>query len=459
MKKEAFYISAAIDYPSGQPHIGHALEKIQADVLARHKRTSGARVHFSLGTDEHGLKIQRRAEKERIKPQEFVDRMSRHFRKSWDDLNIQYDDFIRTSEKRHIDVVQEIIQQIYKSGDIYKGHYKGLYCVDCESFYLPRDLIDNKCPIHKKLLEKIEEETYFFKLKKYKDDLLNYFKNNPDFVIPQSRSKEIVNRLKDLEDLSISRKSVGWGVPLPFDTDFTLFVWVDALINYLSTLGYPGNNFKKFWPADIHAIGKDILWHHTVIWGALLLSLELDLPKRIFVHGYITAEGQKMSKSLGNVVNPNKLVKKYGTDPVRYFFLREISPFEDGDFSYEKFEERYNADLAKGLGNLVARVVTLATKPKTQNPKAKTTIQNSKLEEEIDKTKKNYKRALEEFKFNEALQAIWGLIGFCDKYIEQERPWEDIENKGEVINDLLLAIEAVAKFLEPFLPETTEKIF
>jgi len=299
-------------------------------------------------------------------------------------------------------------------------------------------------------------------MSKYKKNLLKHIEENKDFIIPSSRKNEILNRLKEpIQDLSISRKTVKWGIPLPFDKKFTLFVWVDALINYLTTINYPREEFKKFWPADVHIIGKDITWHHSVIWSSLLLSLDLPLPKTIFVHGYITSGGQKMSKSLGNVVDPFELVKKYGTDAVRYFLLREIPPTEDGDFTEEKFQQRYNGDLASGLGNLVARVLTLAQNSEFKNQKSKIQI---KIQKEIDKTWKDYKIALENFKFNEALSSIWQLISFCDRYIEKERPWEIKSQNSKaksqkVIYNLLIALANIAQMLQPFLPKTSEKIF
>jgi methionyl-tRNA synthetase len=457
MNKKSFFISTAIDYPSERPHLGHCLEKIQADVIARYKRLQGFDVHFSIGTDEHGLKIQRQAQKMRKKPQEFVDEMSKCFADLWKKLNISNDDFIRTTEERHIKVVQEIIKKICEKGDIYKGKYKGLYCVDCESYYLPKDLVNGKCPVHKKEPELIEEETYFFRMSKYQPILIKHVRENKNFIIPESKRNEILNRLEEpLQDLSITRATVEWGIPFILDKKLTLFVWIDALINYLTTIGYPGEKFKKFWPADIHVIGKDIIWHHSVIWGSLLLSAGLSLPKTIFVHGFITVSGQKMSKSLGNVIDPFELVKKYGTDALRYFLLREIPPFEDGDFTFEKFEKRYNSDLAAGLGNLVARVINLAAKSKIQNSRSK--IQNPKLEGEIKKIRRSWRDALENFKFNESLKSVWDLISFCDKYIEKERPWQKSENQKEVISNLLFALKEISYLLNPFLPKTSEKI-
>jgi len=453
--KKSFFISAAIDYPSEKPHLGHALEKVQADVIARYKRLQGLDVHFSMGLDEHGLKIQRYAKKAGKKPQEFVNEMSKHFKDLWRVLNISNDDFIRTTETRHIKVAQEIIKKIYKKGDIYKGKYKGLYCVDCESYYLPKDLKDGKCPIHHKPAETIEEETYFFRMSKYQRQILKYIRENKNFIIPESKRNEILNRLKEpLQDLSISRAKVEWGIPFPMNTKFTIAVWPEALMNYLTTLDYPSNKFKKFWPG-IHIMGKDIVWHHAVIFPSLLLSAGIKIPKTIFVHGFITVGGQKMSKSLGNVIDPFELVKKYGTDAVRYFLLREIPPTEDGDFTYEKFEARYNSDLASGLGNLVARVLTMAEKVSSINYQPS---KDKEIEKVIDDARKKYKKALDEFKFNESLIAIWNLISFSDKYIEKERPWEEKENQKIVIGNLLFVISNIAEMLGSFLPETSEKI-
>jgi len=457
MKKNTFLISTAIDYPSEPGHLGHALEKIQADVIARYKRSEGFNVHFSIGTDEHGLKIQRRAEKAGKTPQEFVNEMSSRFKDLWRVLNISNNDFIRTSEKRHEEVVQKIIKKMYENGDIYKGKYKGLYCVDCETYYLPKDLQENKCPIHHKPVEMIEEDTYFFKTSKYQKKLLEHIKKNDNFIIPESRKNEILSRLKEpLYDLSISRETVKWGIPLPFDKKLTLFVWVDALINYLTTINYPNKRFEEFWPTDVNVIGKDILWHHSVIWGTILLSLKLPLPKTIFVHGFISVDGQKMSKSLGNVINPLELAQKYGADAVRYFLLREIPSTEDGDFTNDKFKQRYNSDLASGVGNLVKRILTLAkeAKPKKQ-------VLDSNFGEIVLKARERYKKSLDNFNFSEALKSVWELISFCDKYIEREKPWEKKENKekfSQIINNLIVMLKEIADLLGPFLPETSERI-
>ena len=459
--KKTFLISTAIDYPSEKPHLGHCLEKVQADVMARHKRLQGFDVHFSTGLDEHGLKIQRYAKKAGKRPQEFVDEMSQHFKNLWKAVKISNNDFIGTTEKRHGKIVREIIEKINKKGDIYKGEYKGLYCVDCESYYLPKDLEGDKCPVHHKTVEIIKEESYFFRISRYQQQLLEHIQKSKNFIVPESKKNEILNRLKQpLQDLSISRATVKWGIPFPLDEKFTTFVWVEALLNYLTTLDYPSKKFEKFWPGEIH-IGKDIIWHHAVILSCLLFSAGLKLPKTIFAHGFITVDGQKMSKSLGNVIDPFELVKKYGVDPVRYFLLREIPSTEDGDFTYKKFEGRYNADLASGLGNLVARVTKLAKTfdiQKTKNRKnleIKTT-HGTPLLNTLEQAEKSCKNNIDKFKFNEALFIIWELISFCDFYVNQEKPW--VGGKEKAIADLLFFIEEIAKLLQPFLPETSEKI-
>lgn len=468
MKK--FFISTAIDYPSERPHLGHALEKIQADVLARYKRSQGFDTHFSTGLDEHGQKIQRYARKAGKNPQEFVDEISKYFEDLCKKLNISNNDFIRTTEKRHLKVVQEIIKKIFEKGDIYKGKYKGLYCVECESYYLPKDSENGKCPVHHKPLEIIEEETYFFRMSKYQAQLLKHIQENKNFIVPESKRNEILNRLKEpLQDLSISRKTVEWGIPFPFDKKLSLFVWIDALINYLTTIGYPNDKFKKFWPADVHVIGKDIIWHHSVILGSLLLSLELPLPKTIFIHGFITVNGQKMSKSLGNVIDPFELVEKYGTDPVRYYLLAEIPSTEDGDFTYEKFEQRYNSDLASGIGNLLARVLTMVDKycegrvPKIdKNPES----HPLRVDEKIYNWKKAWKdldKYLINYQFHEAVSSIWRFITEADRYIEKNKPWQ-LAKKGKtqelnwVLYGLLDGLCQIAWQIYIFLPDTALEI-
>ena len=472
MRSKKFYVTTSIAYTNSIPHIGFALEVVQADVIARYRRSQGKDVFFLTGTDEHGAKIVKAAIEAQKNPKEFTDQISSQFRKLADILNLSISDFIRTTDqKKHWPSVKKVWQKLKKNGDIYKKQYYGLYCVGCEAFITKKDLIEGKCAIHKTASEVVEEENYFFKLSKYQNQIKKAIKEEKLKIIPERRKNEMLSFISQgLEDVSFSRprKNLKWAIPVPDDDSQTIYVWADALVNYISALGYEKNSpkFKKFWPADVHCIGKDILRFHATIWPGMLLSLGSPLPKNIFVHGFITSGGQKMSKSLGNVVDPFELVKKYGsagspqagTDAVRYFLLREIPPVEDGDFTFEKFEARYNADLAKGLGNLVSRVIALCGKLKIKNEKAKTTIKNLKLKKFIRQTRKKCSKALDEFKFNEALAVIWDLISYCDKYIEQTRPWEQSKNQRTAIKELLFALGNIAELLEPFLPETAGKI-
>lgn len=468
-KRKKFYITTPIYYVNDKPHLGHSYTSIIADVLARHHRLLDKEVFFLTGTDEHGTKVVKAAEKAGKNPKEFVNEISTEFKKLNQILNVSNNDFIRTTDKkRHWPTVKKIWLKLKEKGVLYKKKYKGLYCIGCEAFITKKDLKNGKCISHQKEPEIIEEENYFFKLSKYAKKLEKIIQKNEIKIIPQTRKNEVLSFIKQgLEDISFSRprEDLKWAIPVPDDSSASIYVWTDALSNYISALGYAenGDKFKKFWPADVHCVGKDILKFHSIIWTGMLLSLKLPLPKTVFIHGHITIAGQKMSKSLGNVVDPFELVKKYGTDAVRYFLLREISPTEDGDFTYQKFEQRYNADLANGLGNLVARVITMMEK---FNPPAGG--QNLKFKTKINKTQKAYKKALNEFKFNEALIVIWELIGWCDKYIEQQKPWELLsqvqssnlkdQKLKEILSNLLFAIDNIAEMLKPFLPETSEKI-
>jgi len=459
--KKKFYVTTSIAYTNAPAHLGFALESIQADVLARHHRLLGEDVFFLTGTDEHGQKVVRAAEEAGKSPGAFCNELSGKYKKLKEVLNLSNDDFIRTADqKKHWPSVKKIWLSLKEKGDIYKKKYRGLYCSGCEAFITKKDLVGGKCNIHQKKPEVIEEENYFFRLSKYSKKIEKLIEKETIKIIPETRKREMLNfARKGLEDISFSRprKDLKWGVPVPDDSSHTIYVWADALANYISALSYSKNskNFKKYWPADIHCIGKDIQKFHCLIWPGILLSLGLSLPKKIFIHGFITVSGQKMSKSLGNIVDPFELVKKYDKDPVRYFLLREIPSTEDGDFTYEKFEQRYNADLAKGLGNLVARVIKLAI---ANNICLKPDLRRTKLSlgHEL-RTEEKYKKALEGFKFNEALVTIWELISFCDRHIEKEKPWETKNKK--VITDLLSALVVIARLIEPFLPETSEKIF
>lgn len=463
---EKFYITTSIPYTNALPHIGFALEIIQADVLARYYKNLGKDVFFLTGTDEHGIKTLRVAREAGKDPKEFADEISGKFKELAKILNISNNDFIRTTDEvKHKPSVQKLWKKLDEAGDIYKKKYKGYYCPGCEAFKTEKEIINGKCPIHKKELELIEEENYFFKLSKYTDRIKKLIESDEFKIIPESRKNETLSMINQgIDDVSFSRtKDKYWGFEVPNDKEQVMYVWADALPNYISAIGYDSNSdeFKKYWPADVHCIGKDIMKFHTIFWPAMLLSAKIPLPKLVFVHGFITADGQKMSKSLGNVINPFDLVNKYGTDAVRYYLLREITPTEDGDFTYEKFEQRYNADLAGGVGNLVARVLGIA---KSEIQKPKTKIQNENLELKIKEVKKDYKESLESFKFNDALSSIWEIISFCDKYINKEKLWETPSTssgqaeKEKIINDLFLVIKEIGILLEPFLPETSEKI-
>ena len=459
MKK--YYLSSAIPYVNYKPHCGFALEIIQADVVARYHRVLGDDVFFLTGTDENSLKNVRVAEKERIPVKELVDRNSKRFYELKNILNLSFDDFIRTTEERHIKGTQKLWKKCQK--DIYKKKYQGLYCVGCEAFLKEDELVNGLCPEHKTKPELIEEENYFFRLSEYQTELKKIIETNQVKIIPQTRKNEVLSFINHgLEDICVSRsaeRAHNWGIDVPEDPSQKIWVWFDALSNYINALGYAKNSkkFQEFWQKNenkLHIIGKGVLRFHSVYWIAIILSAKLALPKTIFVHGYLTSEGQKMSKSLGNIIDPFDLVEKYGTDTVRYFLLREITPTEDGDFTYDKFEARYNSDLASGLGNLTARVVKLGDGKNFESE-----IINKELKTEIDKTWEDYKRTLDDFKFNESLSSIWKLISFCDKYIEKEKPWEESENQMSVINNLLIALANIAQMLQVFLPETSEEIF
>lgn len=458
MPKRKFYITTSIAYTTAFPHIGFTLELIQADVLARYHRLLGGDVFFLTGTDEHGFKVAEVSKKLGKEPKEFADEISEEFRKLKKVLNLSNNDFIRTTdEKRHWPAVKKVWLRLKENNDIYKKKYKGLYCYRCETFVTKKDLVDGKCPIHKVEPDVVEEENYFFRLSKYKDILKEKIEKDEIEIIPKTRKNEVLAFIKQgLEDVSFSRSKEGlkWGFPVPGDDAQIIYVWADALSNYISGVGYGRDEkkFKKYWPADIHCIGKDILKFHALIWPAMLLSLKLPLPKSIFVHGFITVAGEKMSKSLGNVIDPFELVEKYGTDAVRYYLLREIPSTEDGDFTYEKFETRYNSELASGIGNLLARVRVMAEGVGFKEEDIRD------VKSKINETRASCKKSLEEFKFHEALKSIWDLISFCDRYIEEKKPWEKKEGCQGALGSLLVALDNIAELLKPFLPETSEKI-
>jgi methionyl-tRNA synthetase len=447
---KTFYLTTPIYYPNDIPHLGHAYTTIAADILTRWNTLLGKEVFFLTGTDEHGKKIESTATKNGKKPKEFVDNLIPEFKKSWKDLNIQYSRFIRTTDKDHEQVVQNILQKCFDNGDIYLGNYEGYYCTSCEAYYTEKDAPDNICPIHKKPLEFLKEESYFFKLSKYQDYLLKLYKSNPDFISPKNRKEEIINRVKEgLKDFSISRTSFNWGIPLPFDKKHVCYVWFDALINYISGIGYieDKKQFKKFWPADVHIIGKDILWFHTVYWPAMLKSANIEPPKKVFAHGWWTINSEKMGKSAGNALKIEQLIGFAGVDSARYFLFREAPFGEDGDFSDKSLIDKHNNELANKLGNLVSRVSTLAEKYGLEKGK---TVLNSK------KTLKAVETHLENLAFDKALNEIFAFIDKSNEYIQEKKPWETKDKK--VLYDTANAIKDIAILLSPFIPETSNKI-
>jgi methionyl-tRNA synthetase len=452
MKKT--YITTSIAYTNAPPHIGFALELVQADVMARHYRSQGRDVFFLTGTDEHGIKINLKAQEEKKKVEEFTDQISGQFQELTRKLNVSNDDFIRTTDQeKHWPGVFKMWQAIKK--DIYLKKYQGLYCVGCETFLMKKDLIDGKCIYHQKEPEVVQEENYFFRLSKYADLIKEKIENDSIKIIPEKRKNETLSFLKQgLKDVSFSRpkEKVVWGIPLPEDPSHLIYCWADALTNYLSALGYGRNNdYQDFWPADIHFIGKDIFKFHALIWPGMLLSAGLDLPKKIFIHGFITVNGQKMSKSLNNVVDPLDLIERYGTDAFRHYFLSEISPTEDGDFSEEKFKARYNADLAGGIGNLLARVVVLSKEVDIKKA-------TEEIIERVKETEEKRVSFLEEFKFNSCLAEIYSLIKFADQYIEKNKPWQKKEDSFQVVSNLVFIVKEIARMINPFMPEASEKM-
>jgi methionyl-tRNA synthetase len=450
---EKFYITTAIDYVNSRPHAGHAYEKILADVIARWHRILGDDVFFLTGTDENAQKNEQAAKEAGIPTRKFVDKNAEHFKELCKVFNLSIDDFIRTTDPKHVKVSQEIFKRLKAKGDIYKGVYEGLYCVGCEEFKTEKDLVDGKCPEHDVAPKSLKEESYFFKMSKYTKEIMGLLEK-PGFVFPESRRKEMFNRVKSegLKDLSVSRANLEWGIPVPGEDKLRLYVWLDALSNYISALDYPdGKRFKKYWPADVHFIGIGINWFHSVIWPSILISAGIELPKSIVVHGYITVNGKKISKSLGNVIDPTELAKKYPVDGIRYQLIKDIPFGEDGDFSEEALKARINGELVADLGNLVSRVLKLA-----ENFQGKLSGKNH-LGRFLDLEK--IKKHMEAYELHMALEAIWVFIRACNKYINEKEPWK-LEGKdlGPVLYNLLEALRIISILTGPFMPETSEKL-
>ena len=468
-----FYVTTAIPYVNAAPHIGFTMEVLQGDILARYYRFRGDSVFYLTGTDEHGTKLFNMAQKEGITPQQLVDGHAAEFQKLTSALNITNDDFIRTSSDRHKKGAQKLWKILAKNGDIYKGKYSGLYCSGCEAYVLEKDLIEGKCPIHKTEPEHLEEENYFFKLSKYSDQIKKLISSDELKVVPEARKNEILNIIGEtgLTDVSFSRpkKLLPWGIEVPEDPDHVMYVWCDALSNYITALDFEndGENFKKFWPCDAHIIGKDILRFHAGIWIGMLLSAGLQVPKNIYVHGFVTADGQKMSKSIGNVVDPFEMISKYGVDAVRYYLAREIPTTDDGDFSKQRFEALYNNELANNMGNLVNRVFAMTGKyfnsevPQFSDEyNAASKVSN--CADAVAKTWVEYSKGIENFNLKTAIESVISLADFGNRYIEENKPWSiaktDQELLKNVLYNLLEIIRQIGYLLTPFLPETSEKI-
>jgi len=488
-----FYITTPIYYVNDVPHIGHTYTTIAADVLARYHRMIGDKVFFLTGTDEHGAKVAEKAKEQGKESKQFVDEVAAKFQFAWDELNISNDNFIRTTDPEHIKAVQNCLQYLYDKGDIYKGKYEGLYCKGCEQYKSEKDLVNGKCPEHNVVPEKMSEECYMFKLSKYQDELLDKIKKDEFKISPMARKNEVVSfyEKQGLNDIAFSRKNVKWGVALPWDKSHTAYVWADAFLNYLTGLpsfatpsveatdvkkateGKVENSLHsialaKEWPADAHIMAKDILRVHATIWPAMLLALGLPLPKQLFIHGYFLIDGQKMSKSLGNVIAPEDLVKKYGVDGTRYLLMSATTFGNDGDIGWKKFDEKYNADLANGLGNLVARSVTLVEKMQNACPIALHQGRRAKVKMQNDNEKLkigwgNYINNLDSIMIDKALEVINSEIKFLDNYITENKPWEMIKNKdeqiGSVMYNILERLRHIAWMVWPFMPETAEKIW
>ncbi|WP_350340626.1 methionine--tRNA ligase [Candidatus Solincola tengchongensis] len=468
---KSFYVTTPIYYVNDMPHIGTAYTTVAADALARYHRLKGEEVFFLTGTDEHGQHVARAAERHGVSPQEWADRMVVHFTEVWKRLNISNDYFIRTTDPKHVEVARKFIQLLYDKGDIYLDTYEGWYCVPDESFWLPSQLVDGKCPQCGREVEMVQEENYFFRLSAYADRLLSHIESHPEFVQPEIRRNEVISFIKQgLTDQSISRKTITWGIPLPFDESQVMYVWFDALLNYISAIDYglDEERFRRTWPADVHLIGKEILRFHAIVWPAMLMAADLPLPRQVFAHGWLTVEGEKMSKSKGNVISPHELIDEYGVDAYRYYFLREFSFGYDGNFSRENMTGRYNADLANSLGNMVSRVLAMVERYRggtVPEPSDREEEPDVALRESAARVFPEVDRSMERLAFNEALQAIWNFLAAINRYVDETAAWDLAKDPtlsrrlDTVLYNMVEAVRLTALLVVPFLPATGEGIW